>query len=69
MKILQRKPSLWTLFTLALLAFFVLFVVYPLFLILYQSVIDPVHHQVTLDYFTNSLAASSTGLPWSTASP
>lgn len=51
MKILQRKPSLWTLFTLALLAFFVLFVVYPLFLILYQSVIDPVHHQVTLDYF------------------
>ena len=48
----NRKFSLWTIFTLAILAFFVLFVVYPLFLIMYQSVIDPVNHQLTLDYFT-----------------
>ena len=47
----HRKFSLWTIFTLAILAFFVLFVVYPLFLIMYQSVIDPVSHQLTLDYF------------------
>ena len=39
-------------FTLVILCFFVLFVVYPLFLIMYQSVVDPVNHQLTLDYFT-----------------
>lgn len=47
-----KKPSIWMAFTLVILCFFVLFVVYPLFLIMYQSVVDPVNHQLTLDYFT-----------------
>ena len=48
----MKKPSIWMAFTLVILCFFVLFVVYPLFLIMYQSVIDPVNHQLTLEYFT-----------------
>ena len=48
----MKKSSIWMAFTLVILCFFVLFVVYPLFLIMYQSVIDPVNHQLTLEYFT-----------------
>ncbi len=48
----MKKPlSIWTIMTLVLLGFFALFVVYPLFLILYQSVVDPGSGSVTLDYF------------------
>lgn len=42
---------MWTGMALVLLGFFVLFVVYPLFLIMYQSFIDPTTHELTLDYF------------------
>ncbi len=47
----MKKMSLWTAMTLVILGFFALFVVYPLFLIMYQSVIDPESHRLTLDYF------------------
>ena len=48
----MKKPSIWTGFTLVILCFFLLFVVYPLFLIMYQSVVDPESHALTFDYFT-----------------
>ena len=48
----MKKPSIWTAFTLVILCFFLLFVVYPLFLIMYQSVVDPETHALTFDYFT-----------------
>lgn len=46
------KMNLWKALTLVLLAFFALFVVYPLALILYQSVLDPEGGGLTLSYFT-----------------
>lgn len=49
---MKKSVNIWTAFTLVILAFFVLFVVYPLFLIMYQSVISPETHELTLDYFT-----------------
>ncbi len=49
---MKKSLNIWTAFTLVILAFFILFVVYPLFLIMYQSVISPETHQFTLDYFT-----------------
>lgn len=48
----MKKPNIWTGFTLVILCFFLLFVVYPLFLIMYQSVVDPETHALTFDYFT-----------------
>ena len=44
----MKKPNIWTGFTLVILCFFLLFVVYPLFLIMYQSVVDPETHALTL---------------------
>ena len=43
----MKKPNIWTGFTLVILCFFLLFVVYPLFLIMYQSVVDPETHALT----------------------
>ncbi len=43
--------SIWTVFTLLILAFFLAFVAYPLFLIMYQSIVDPESHSLTWGYF------------------
>lgn len=52
----MKKPDIWKGLTFLLLAFFILFVVYPLFLILYQSVVSPETHALTFDYFTRFFA-------------
>ena len=53
----MKKPfNIWLLMTLVILGFFLLFVVYPLALILYQSVIDPTSKSLTLAYFSKFLA-------------
>ena len=44
--------SFWTVISLWLVAFFALFVLYPLVLVLYKSVVDPVSGSTTLAYFT-----------------
>lgn len=44
--------SFWTVISLWLFAFFALFVLYPLVLVLYKSVVDPVSGSTTLAYFT-----------------
>ena len=48
--------TLWNLMTILLLGFFAIFVVYPLFLVLYQSVVDPESSQFTLAYFKKFFA-------------
>jgi iron(III) transport system permease protein len=53
----MKKPlNIWLLMTLVILGFFVLFVVYPLALILYQSVADPTSKSLTLSYFSKFIA-------------
>jgi iron(III) transport system permease protein len=53
----MKKPlNIWLLMTLVILGFFVLFVVYPLALILYQSVVDPTSKSLTLSYFSKFIA-------------
>ncbi|MEG1602524.1 MAG: iron ABC transporter permease [Cloacibacillus sp.] len=47
----DRGFNIWTAFTVAILALFLIFVVYPLSLVLYKSVIDPVSGSVTFDHF------------------
>ena len=52
----MKKPlSIWMIITLVILGFFVLFVIYPLALILYQSVFNPETGSLTLAYFTTFL--------------
>ena len=52
----MKKPlSIWMIITLVILGFFVLFVIYPLALILYQSVFNPETGSLTLAYFTKFL--------------
>lgn len=46
------RLTIWNGFALAILAFFLLFVVYPLGIILYQSVLEPETTKFTLAYFT-----------------
>lgn len=46
------RLTIWNGFALAILAFFLLFVVYPLGIILYQSVLEPETADFTLAYFT-----------------
>ena len=46
------RLTIWNSFALAILAFFLLFVVYPLGIILYQSVLEPETANFTLAYFT-----------------
>lgn len=46
------RLTIWHGFALAILAFFLLFVVYPLGIILYQSVLEPETAEFTLAYFT-----------------
>lgn len=46
------RLTIWNGFALAILAFFLLFVVYPLGIILYQSVLEPETANFTLAYFT-----------------
>ena len=46
------RLTIWNGFALAILAFFLLFVVYPLGIILYQSVLEPDTANFTLAYFT-----------------
>ncbi len=48
----MKNFSIWKIISFTLLAFFILFVVYPLALILYQSVIDPETSGFTLSYFS-----------------
>lgn len=49
---MSSRFNIWMGFTLAILAFFLLFVLYPLGIILYQSVLDPESSKFTLAYFT-----------------
>jgi iron(III) transport system permease protein len=52
----MKKPlSIWMLITLVILGFFALFVIYPLILILYQSVVNPENGSLTLAYFIKFL--------------
>lgn len=46
-----KKINIWRIFTLLTLSFFLVFVIYPLFLVLYKSVVDPVAGTLTLDHF------------------
>ncbi|MEF9877887.1 MAG: iron ABC transporter permease, partial [Clostridia bacterium] len=48
----KKHGSLWLFLTLGILAIFIIFVVYPLILVLYRSVIDPISGKLTLEYFT-----------------
>lgn len=53
----MKKPlSIWMFITLVLLGFFALFVIYPLALILYQSVVNPESGALTFAYFTKFMA-------------
>lgn len=47
----KSKLNVWNGLTLIILAVFALFIIYPLFLVLKKSVINPVTGQLTLDYF------------------
>lgn len=49
---MSSKLNIWMGFTLVILAFFLLFVLYPLGIILYQSILDPESSKFTLAYFT-----------------
>ncbi|MEG0797852.1 MAG: iron ABC transporter permease [Acidaminococcaceae bacterium] len=53
---LKKRFNVWLALVLVLLAFFALFVIYPLTLILYQSVVDPVNSKLTWDYFAKFFA-------------
>ncbi len=48
---MNKGWDVWKPMTLIILAFFALFVVYPLALILYQSVVEPTSGKLTLSYF------------------
>ena len=48
----QKHSRLWTAIALVILALFIVFVVYPLVLILYKSVINPLDSSFTLENFT-----------------
>jgi len=52
MKNASRRSNFWMFITLCILALFLIFVVYPLSMILYKSVIDPVSGGLTFDNFT-----------------
>ncbi len=47
----NRRLTLWNIASFWILCFFVLFVLYPLLLVLYKSVMDPVSGAVTAEYF------------------
>ena len=48
----QKHSRLWTAIALVILALFIVFVVYPLVLILYKSVVNPLDNSFTLENFT-----------------
>ncbi|MGM9529364.1 MAG: ABC transporter permease [Phascolarctobacterium sp.] len=53
---MATKLNLWKALTLVMLGFFVIFVVYPLALILYQSVVDPSTGSISFTYFNKFIA-------------
>lgn len=48
---MHKTTNLWRILSLAILVFFLIFVVYPLFLVLYKSVVDPVSGAFTMGHF------------------
>ena len=53
---MNKKVTIWNLFSILILAFFALFILYPLFLILYKSVIAGDTGAFSLQYFAHFFA-------------
>lgn len=60
---MKKKLTLWDLFSVMIFAFFALFILYPLFLILYKSVISGDTGAFSLQYFAHFLQRNFTGAP------
>lgn len=52
----EKHFSMWTSFSLIILAIFLLFIIYPLALVLYKSIVDPLSGNFTLEYLAKFFA-------------
>lgn len=61
---MNKKVTIWNLFSILILAFFALFILYPLFLILYKSVIAGDTGAFRSNISPTSLQSAFIGVPW-----
>lgn len=61
---MKKNLTVWNLFSVVILAAFALFIMYPIFLILYRSVIHGDTGALTLQNSTISSPKNSTGERW-----
>ncbi|MFR6111208.1 MAG: hypothetical protein ACLUIQ_07490 [Dialister invisus] len=61
---MKKNLTVWNLFSVVILAAFALFIMYPIFLILYRSVIYGDTGALTLQNFAHFFAKNSIGERW-----
>ena len=61
---MKKNLTIWNLFSVVILAAFALFIMYPIFLILYRSVIHWDTGVLTLQNFVHFFAKNSIGERW-----